>query len=210
MKPITPKQLKLIHTLLSQQGLMELKPGLCLSFSDNRTFSSKELTSDEASAFITYLKDNDERKTYIKRIWHLAYKSGIIYGDTEDDKHINAAMLDVFCKSRGTVKKAINSQSLTELKRTVKQFESIAEKAFEKQAVNEFIAMLEYANEGFVQKEEYESAAHNQKLIERAKKDTSAVIQYFKQNPDMIDEAKEAYSIINSRNNPKVNHYTKI
>jgi len=210
MKPITPAQLKLIHTLLNQQGLMEIKVSLCQDISDNRTSSSKELTTEEASRLIKILKDNDTQKTYIKRIWYLGYTAGIIYGDTEEDKLINAAMLDVFCKNRGTVKKALGQQTLLELKRTVKQFESIAAKAFEKQAVKEYIALLEYSNETFIENEEYEKAAYNQRIIEHAELNTKTIIQYFKQNPDMIDYAKEAYEIINTRKKVKTNQYTKI
>lgn len=210
MKPITPTQLKLIHTLLNQQGLMEIKVSLCQDISDNRTSSSKELTTEEASRLIKILKDNDTQKTYIKRIWYLGYKSGIIYGDTEEDKLINAAMLDVFCKSRGTVKKSLGKQTLPELKRTVKQFESIAAKAFEKQAVREYIALLKYSNEAFIENEEYEKAAHNQRLIDGVELETKTIIKYFKKNPDMIDYAKEAYNIINNRSKVKTNHFTKI
>jgi len=210
MKPITTPQLQLIHYLLKKQNLMDSKPDLCFSFSNGRTESSRELTMNEASELISYLKNNDNRSEYIRRIWYLGYQSGIIYGNTPEDKAINSAMLNLFCKKKGVIKKPLHEQELDELKRTVRQFEAIAKKSFVKQAVDEFIAFFEYTNEQLVEAEQYEDAASNKKAIEFAINNPKEVVKYFKRNPELIDRAIEAYIILNNRKKIKTNHFAKI
>ena len=125
MKPITPAQLKLIHVLLGQLDLMDRKQDLVYSFSNNRTESSRELTLIEANALIDYLQSRDDRKRIVKAIWFLARQVGIISGNSWEDNKMNAAKLDSFCTSRGSVKKPDGEQTLKELKKTHKQFEMI-------------------------------------------------------------------------------------
>lgn len=47
------------------------------------------------------------------------------YGDTPEDKLMNCAKINKFCRERGTVKKNINEMNLQELKKTHKQFEAM-------------------------------------------------------------------------------------
>ena len=177
-KTITKDQLKIIHTLLSKRGLSVNKKELVYSFSDGRTESSRELTLKEAKRFIQYLKDNDESGDVIKRIYHLGYVSGIIYGDTPEDKAMNTAKLNMFLKERGTVKKALHQQSIKELKRTVKQFESIARKSTEKKSLQEFIKHAECSIQGWISEENYEMAHQNKMAIELAKKNPALAVKY--------------------------------
>lgn len=177
-KPITKAQLQMIHTLLNKQGLTHLKAELVYSFSDGRTQSSRELTLIEAKRFIQYLKDQDASSDIIKRIYHLGYLSGIIYGETPEDKAMNTAKLNMFCKERGTVKKALHQQSVKELKRTVKQFESIAHKKNEQKCLKEYIQIAEEATRKLIQVENYEGAEHNRQCIENVKKEPYLAVKY--------------------------------
>ena len=110
MKPITSPQLKKIHTLLNKTGLMNYKSELCFSFSHGRTQSSRELTVIEAKEFIEYLSQKDDSVRIIRAIWHLSYRMNIIYPGGYDEKEMNAAKLDLFCRSKGVVKKAIRER----------------------------------------------------------------------------------------------------
>ncbi|NBH90339.1 MULTISPECIES: hypothetical protein [Bacteroidales] len=140
--PPPPKQLKMIHTLLSKFGLAGQKENIVLGFSDGRTDSCRDLTMTEAKQLINYLLHTDEKKRMIKSIWHLAYKMGIIYGDSFEDNKMNAATLNLFCKSRGTVKKDIDKQELSELKKTHRQFEGMYKSYLNKQNKTEKIRFL--------------------------------------------------------------------
>ena len=50
---------------------------------------------------------------------------GMSYGDTWEDKMMNIAKINRFCRERGTVKKNITEMTLPELKKTRKQFEAM-------------------------------------------------------------------------------------
>lgn len=134
MKPITPAQLKLIHTLLGQLDLTDQKADMVYSFSNGRTESSRELHLTEAKEVIEYLKGRDASSRIIKAIWYLARQTNIISGNTWEDNKMNAAKLDLFCKERGTVKKPVGEQSLKELKKTQQQFEMIFKRHNQRQA----------------------------------------------------------------------------
>ena len=167
---ITKAQLQIIHTLLSKRGMMANKTDLVYSFTGGRTESSRRMTLREAKRFIQYLKDGNESESIIKRIFHLGYLSGIIYGDTPEDKAMNTAKLNTFCEERGTVKKVLYKQTISELKRTVKQFEAIVKKVQEKKYLNEYIAYVQFKNELLIKDEEYEKVNQNLARIELAKK----------------------------------------
>ena len=167
---ITPGQLKMMHTLLQRQGLMENKPELVCGFSGGRTTSSRELTAAEAKEMIAYLKGDSQRLGIIKCIWRLAFDCGMIYGSEEMDMRINAGRIDLFCKTRGTVKKPISSQSLAELKRTHRQFESICRSHMEKCRKEQYIDSLRECMKICTENQEYEKS---QILKEELKKQTS-------------------------------------
>lgn len=155
-KAITPKQLKMVHTLLSQTGLMDWKAEIIHSFSGGRTTSSRELTATEAKNLINRLLENEERNKLVKRIWHVAYEVGMIFRGNEDMR-INAGKINLFCKTNGTVKKPIECQDMAELKRTHRQFEAIHRQYKAKQAKEQHIAVLrEYINI-FAAMEDYEA-----------------------------------------------------
>ena len=58
-------------------------------------------------------------------IYKLACMIGMCYGETEEDRLMNCAKIDKFCRERGTVKKNVMQMTLTELKKTKRQFEAM-------------------------------------------------------------------------------------
>ena len=137
-KMITSAQIKKIHTMFSLLEIeKESKKRMILSLTDKRTISVKNLTFEEAKYLISYLdKKSGEFKTDLMRqcrkevasIYHISYLIGMCYGDTEEDKLMNIAKINMFCRERGTVKKNISEMNLTELKKTKRQFEAILDK----------------------------------------------------------------------------------
>ena len=115
----------------------ESKKRFILSLTGKRTHSVKNLTFEEAKYLISYLDEKSSAyKAELKKqcrkevtsIYHLSYLIGMCYGDTEEDKLMNIAKINMFCRERGTVKKNISEMNLTELRKTKKQFEAILDK----------------------------------------------------------------------------------
>lgn len=125
MKTITKPQISKIHVLLNQLGLMDSKVEIISNFSNGRTTSTKGLYFDEAKRLIISLADYSPKERTKSLIFSLAYQSGIIYGDTPEDKKMNAAKLNIFLKERGAVKKELNQMSQDELNKTHRQFEAV-------------------------------------------------------------------------------------
>lgn len=156
---ISPAQLKKLHAKLNESGLMDLKRDMIADCTDGRTTSSRELTFSEAKCLIEALSDSDERQRQIRAIYHLAYETGVIYGDSDEDKRMNTAKLNLFCRNRGTVKKDIVLQSLSELKRTHRQFERIYSSMADKQERQKSMEQLEYCLAESIANEDYELCA---------------------------------------------------
>lgn len=131
---ITPAQIRKIQTLFTRFGFgREDKKGIILRLTRNRASSTKDITKTEAMYLIDYLEGNDEvKKAYkkkclaeVKSIYRLSYEIGMCYGETYEDKMMNIAVINKFCRERGTVKKNIKEMDLKELKKTKKQFEAM-------------------------------------------------------------------------------------
>lgn len=136
---ISKAQITKIQTILSRLGFdAEDRHELIAALTHNRTSSTKDLTSSEAVYLIDYLngkispKNVREREKYqeecrseASEIYKLACMTGMCYGETEADRLMNCAKIDKFCRERGTVKKNIIQMTLTELKRTRRQFEAM-------------------------------------------------------------------------------------
>lgn len=145
-KTITTAQIKKIHVLLDKYDLIEQKQNIVFAISKGSKKSTKELTMLEAGEMINFLeqsgddlydhlvKPKTESEHYEKKqmafraIYGLAFKMGMIYGNTDDDYQMNIAKLNVFCRERGTVKKNFTSQNLAEMRRTHRQFEAMYKK----------------------------------------------------------------------------------
>lgn len=125
MKTITPPQLSKLHVLLNNNGMLSEKRDIIRKVSDGRTESSKELSYDEAKYLIGVLVEYDPKERQKSLIFSLAYRAGIIYGSTGEDKKINAAKLNLFLKERGAVKKELNTMDISELIKIHRQFEAI-------------------------------------------------------------------------------------
>lgn len=144
-KPITTAQIKKIHVLLNERGLMDEKRDFIRQVSDGRTQSTKELTADEARYLISFLLgEEDEPKkmqAIFRAIYFLAFKMDIIYGETDEDYHMNIAKLNVFCRERGTIKKNLSEQNLIEMRKTHRQFEAMYSKFKNKKHKNETVCI---------------------------------------------------------------------
>lgn len=171
MKSITSPQLKLIHVLLNEAGLMERKQELIQSFTSGRTISCRDMYMTEAKELIEWLKGTTECKGMIRHIWFLSYNMGIIEKGDNNEQAMNAAKLDAFCKQYGSVKKPLGEQSISELKRTVNQFEAMRTKYEKKQEQLVFLARLEKELKEAVTEENYEVAVGIKKLIDEVRKE---------------------------------------
>mgnify|MGYP003204589821 CR=1 FL=1 len=138
-KMISKAQITKIQTMLSRLGFSaEDRHELISTLTHNRTSSTKDLTSKEATYLINYLngrispKSVQEQQEYqeqckneVAAIYRLSYMVGMSYGDTWEDKMMNIAKINRFCRERGTVKKNITEMTLPELKKMRKQFEAM-------------------------------------------------------------------------------------
>lgn len=125
MNKVTNAQLSKLHVLLTQLKILDQKADLVLQFTGYRSISSKEMTKDEATELIRHLSKYDSCDKMRKKVFALAYEAGIIYGDSWEDKKMNAAKLNLFLQERGTVRKELSKMTKEELVKTVSQFEQI-------------------------------------------------------------------------------------
>lgn len=134
-KPLTPAQLRKIQTMFSKLGFTtEDKQGIISSLTYGRTITTKDITLNEAKYLINYLvgkiepqriAEQEKCREIVGQIYRLSYDIGMSYGDTPEDKLMNCAKINKFCRERGTVKKNITEMNLPELKKTKKQFEAM-------------------------------------------------------------------------------------
>lgn len=146
MQYITKDQLKKLHVLLNQLGLIDDKKEIVSHYSKGRTESSRELTIAEAGALISALAGNDGNDRMRRKVFALAYEAGIIYGDTPEDKKMNAIKLNQFLLKSGTVKKELNKLTYTELVKTVSQFNQIVRHSNESSAAKQTRSLLNELN----------------------------------------------------------------
>ena len=146
MQLITKDQLKKLHVLLSQLGLMDEKKEMVKHVTNSRTESSRELTIHEAGVLITALAGNDGCERMRKKVIALAYEANIIYGNTPEDKQMNAAKLNKFLLERGTVKKNLPKLTHGELVKTITQFQQIIKHQGEGKAAKATNALLKELN----------------------------------------------------------------
>ncbi|WP_295714175.1 hypothetical protein [Mucilaginibacter sp.] len=125
MESVTKPQLTKIHILLNKLQLIDDKKAIIKEVTKGRATSSKDLTFAEAKFLISRLCDCDPTERLKTVINQLAFRAGIIYGETETDKILNKVKLDLFFKNNGSVKKDLHKQSYTELTKTHRQFEAI-------------------------------------------------------------------------------------
>ena len=156
-KPISPAQLRKVQTMFTKLGFEpEDKQGIISNLTKGRATSSKDITFNEAKRLINHLVGKaepykaayqEECRDVVGQIYHLSYEVGMSYGDTPEDKLMNCAKINMFCRGRGTVKKNVTEMNLTELKKTKKQFEAMlqnnldsAVKQLVKKSINQKVA----------------------------------------------------------------------
>lgn len=126
MKAITPAQLTKLHVLLRQRSIDEDEKRATISLiTEGRTASSRALTMVEARAWIEHLEGSDPRQPLRAKAFALAYKAGIIWGDSEEDRKMNAAKINLFLRAKGAVKKNLEAQTFPELRKTLGQLAMI-------------------------------------------------------------------------------------
>lgn len=125
MKKVSSSQIIMIRSAIAKQGIEELKDEMVYEFSNGRTTSTKELHMHEAITLIQHLNGQNPLEKMRKKVFKLAYIAGIIYGETDEDKKMNSAKLDMFLRERGAVKKNLNQLKYFELQKVVNQFEQI-------------------------------------------------------------------------------------
>ena len=122
VKMINTAQIQKLQCLYRELNIIEQKKDILLHFTNNRTDSTAGLTMDEARDLIQDLAQHEPTERLRKMIFSYAYRANIIYGESDTDKKINRAKLNMFLRDRGTVKKDIEKQTLPELKQTMRQF----------------------------------------------------------------------------------------
>ena len=123
----------------------DTKRSLIYQFSNGRTTSSKELTFDEARNFLRSMvkeqQERDERlqqmiqrekRNVLSSIYHLSFKIPFLCqgytDDTPEDREMNKAKINAFCREKSKYRKNITQMSLEELQAIKQQFEAIARK----------------------------------------------------------------------------------
>lgn len=142
MQPISNAQLKKIHVLLRQFGVMEDKKELVLQFTNGREESSRKLTMEEAKNLLSHLSQYDPLDRMRRKVFALAYSADIIWGDSKENRQINIAKLNMFLREKGTVKKDLNKMNKVELIKVIGQFEQIKKHKQESKASKETKNML--------------------------------------------------------------------
>lgn len=149
-KLITPQQLKALHTAFRGIGMDEDDRHSCIyAFTSGRTESSKELTMNEARLLISRLKEEDEKKrnmmlaekrTLMRSIYYLSTQISFLNkdfpSDTEEDRKMNIAKLDVWARKYSRFHKNISCMDVEELREVKKQLEAIARKEQKKENDN--------------------------------------------------------------------------
>lgn len=114
-----------LHVMISKLGLQELKEEIVYQFTAGRTSSSKLMSFNEARQLIMSLSKDDPRERMKGLIFSLAYKTGLIYGETDLDKKLNSIKLNGFLLERGAIKKELNKMTYDELAITRRQFQAM-------------------------------------------------------------------------------------
>lgn len=122
---ITPSQLKKLHTLLSNAGMMEMKADMVQQYSNGRTTSSRQLFQDEAQELINTLAKDDPCTKMKKKCVAICFTLGWFEDGNAIDWQINWAALDSFLLKRGVVKKRFRQLNCKEVYKVLTQLEGV-------------------------------------------------------------------------------------
>lgn len=138
-KPVSPQQLKALHASFHTMGYDDDdRHDFILRFTDRRTASTKELTFDEARLLLERLNGDrqqaarKEAKVLCHSIYALSLQISFLNkdytSDTEEERQINFAKINLFCRTHTKFRKPVTQMTLPELKEVKKQLEAIARK----------------------------------------------------------------------------------
>lgn len=130
---ITPGQLRAIHALLNEAGLMDEKADIVGGFTGGRTTHVREMKKGEAMALIQHLKSaspqpSPKEREYVgsekmrNKILSMAHEMGWHQEGTNkiDMKHVND-----WCLKYGYLHKKLDDYTYSELPRLVTQVEGV-------------------------------------------------------------------------------------
>lgn len=119
-------QNRAVHALFSKTGLIAQKENIVLGISNGRTIHSRELSHDEASELIKYLKSQDaeepKAETMRRKIIAMAHE---LHWHKPGTQNVDMKRLDDWCKKNGFKHVALNSYTLKDLPTLVSQFETM-------------------------------------------------------------------------------------
>ncbi|WP_346237748.1 hypothetical protein ABDK00_001560 [Niabella insulamsoli] len=125
---INPLQNKMLHSLLTQTGLMHMKAELVFSYSSRRTSSSKELTTMEAANLINYLKAQPTEAAQCQQMRRkIIAKAHKMRWETAEGK-ADMERIEHWCLKYGGFKKKLNDHTYKELVHLVTQFNAMYKK----------------------------------------------------------------------------------
>lgn len=132
MKPATTKQIAAINSILVKKGLMDDKPSIIASITNNRTTHSSELSFDEAKNFLSNLLSGAKyqpKNKMISKIFAMAHEMGWVEVKTMvDDRGQMTAKKDyshvyAWIKKYGFKKTDLRAYQYNELPKLLTQFE---------------------------------------------------------------------------------------
>ncbi|KAA6339747.1 hypothetical protein EZS27_012345 [termite gut metagenome] len=134
--PITSQQLRALHVVFTQKGFSkEDRCDFIQNYTEGRTESSKELTLEEARNILAYFMDDkkgdnqEQARGIVGSIYKLSLQISCLnkgYGsEREEERRMNYAKINHFCKERTEFRKPLTGMSLEELKKVKKQFEAL-------------------------------------------------------------------------------------
>ncbi|MHB8207784.1 hypothetical protein [Mucilaginibacter sp.] len=125
MEMATKSQITKLHVLFNNLDLIGDKTAIIEDLTNGRTNSSKGLYLKEAKQLIARLCEFDPSERLRTIIIQAAWQAGIIYGNSDTDKLLNRAKLDLFLKEKGAVKIELYKQNYPQLRKTNKQMQAI-------------------------------------------------------------------------------------
>lgn len=142
-KPVSPQQIKALHVSFHAHGMDDNARHECISsFTNGRTASCKYLTMNEARQLLSKLNPEADEKTkamlfqekrvLYRSIYFLASQISFLNkdypSDMEEDRQMNIAKINVWCRARTKYRKTLKEMTVWELKDVKKQLEAIARK----------------------------------------------------------------------------------
>lgn len=119
-------QNKAVYALFNKTGLIAQKENIVLGISNGRTPHTRELSHEESSELIKYLKsqDTDEPKAekMRRKIIAMAHE---LHWHIPGTQKVDMKRLDNWCKKNGFKHVALNSYTLKDLPTLVSQFEEV-------------------------------------------------------------------------------------